>query len=576
MRQKAMPISIRQSAPREPERPPTRPRLPRRKSRFMDWILTVPVLLLVPAIVVPLIVASAASPTLRVEGHAAAGARVHVSGLRFPAHATVLLRWDGSDVAWLPPTGTDRRGQFREAIRLPASMSPGNHRVDAVVKGNDESPVATATVNIGTSSNDETAAATATSSGSQAGPTATEVPTPTAAVTAAPTAVPATPAPTSVPTAEPTPAPPPPASTGVVGYGARTAGGSGGSVIAVTNLADSGAGSLRAALSAQGSRTVVFRVGGTISLGGDIVIKNPYLTVAGETAPAPVVIKGGAVKVNTHDVILRYLRMRPGDEPGSTTTPANTDAVTINGMTSEVYNVVLDHLTMLWAPDIGGLAVLGNVHDVTIQNSIMGEGLYLSRHPEATAAAGGHSMAMNATQLDPSVHWPTRLTMVHNLFTTSNTRMPRFEGAECVDLVNNVIYNWGSDSAHGNPRSINVVGNWFRSGPLTTRYEVWRAQPSTVTPNLFSASVYLAGNSADGFQYTVNAPASQLSGQMRCGGLSVGASAATNAYSFVLSNVGAVRPWRDTVDARIINNVVNRSGQYFNGVGYPAPNPYWP
>jgi pectate lyase len=387
-------------------------------------------------------------------------------------------------------------------------------------------------------------------------------PTPTARATPKPTAKPKSPA----------PKPPPP--VGTAGYGAGTRGGAGGRLIAVTNLNDSGAGSLRAAMAANGPRTVVFRVGGLLSLKSDLVIKSPYITVDGSTAPqGGVVIRDGMLKVLSHDVIVRDLRLRPSDQVAQ---PADDDAVTLNGLSGEVYNVVLDHLTMLWGPDIGGLSILGNVHDVTVQYSIMGEGLYLSRHPEAVASQSGHSMAASVFQLDPNVHWPERITFHHNLFTTSDQRMPVVQGAECVDLVNNVIYNWGNKGLHGNPRAMNVVGNWFRSGPETTRKLVYEWQHHSANPNPYPASVYLSGNAADGFAYEVEAPAGVIRKSLACGSLSVRASAAKTAYAVVLGSVGVTRPNRDVVDQRIIGNVQGRRGTFFNGAGYPAPNPYYP
>jgi hypothetical protein len=295
--------------------------------------------------------------------------------------------------------------------------------------------------------------------------------------------------------------------------------------------------------------------------------------VAGETAPGAVVIKGDSVKIQTSEVIVRHLRFRSGDGGNA---PDAIDSLTINGLDELVSNVVLDHLTMIWGPDIGGLAILGDVRNVTVQNSIMGEGLYLSRHLEAVESQGGHSMAFNASQLNAGTPWPQRLTLYRNLFTTSDARMPRFQGAECVDLVNNVIYNWGQDSAHGNPRSLNIVNNWYRSGPETERYTIWRVQTSVVVPNVFNGGVHLAGNVADGFSQEIDAPPAQLATGVRCGGLSVAAGSADAAYSAVLGSVGATLPIRDAVDERIVANVVRRTGTFFNGSGESAPNPYWP
>src|SRR6187455_3667952 len=101
---------------------------------------------------------------------------------------------------------------------------------------------------------------------------------------------------------------------GAMGFGTDTPGGRGGKVIYVTNLDDSGAGSLRAALADASPRTVLFKVSGTITLSSDIMVKKPYLTIAGQTAPGEgVQIRGAMIKVATHDVVIRYLKMRPGD-----------------------------------------------------------------------------------------------------------------------------------------------------------------------------------------------------------------------------------------------------------------------
>ena len=107
-------------------------------------------------------------------------------------------------------------------------------------------------------------------------------------------------------------------------------------------------------------------------------------------------------------------------------------------------------MSLLWGPDIGGLAILGNVHDVTVQNSIIGEGLFHSRMP-ASQNREGHSMGANIVAMDPRQTPPQRITFYRNLFTTSDSRMPRLQGARCVDLVNNMIYNWGTSRGDRQP-----------------------------------------------------------------------------------------------------------------------------
>ncbi len=360
----------------------------------------------------------------------------------------------------------------------------------------------------------------------------------------------------------------------IVGYGRRTVGGAGGVRRVVTNLKDSGRGSLRAALEAKGRRRVYFRVAGTIRLRSPIRIKHPYITVYGGSANRPgITIRSEAIVVGTHDVILRNLRLRPGAGGSS---PSDTDALTISGGHRPVRNVVIDHVTMLWGPDIGGLAILGEVSHVTVQNSIMGEGLYLSPHPEGTRRNGGHSTAVNIAQMDRGEPSPRRITFWHNLFTTSDTRMPRLQGAKCVDVVNNVIFNWGTHPASGNPRSLNLVGNWYRRGPRTERLRIWVSQKSDVAPRLVVDSIYQRGNVTDGFRFARGGAAKVFAGTPRCGGLSVRRRSASDAYAAVRASAGATTPVRDSVDRRIMRNLDNRAGKYFNSRRFPRPNPYWP
>jgi pectate lyase len=365
-----------------------------------------------------------------------------------------------------------------------------------------------------------------------------------------------------------------------VGFGTNTPGGRGGRIIYVTNLDNSGPGSLRRALTASGPRIVLFRVSGTITLKQDIDIKEPYLTIAGQTAPGEgVQIRGAHIRIATHDIIIRYLKVRSGDLQNSSS-EGNRDAITINHL-NQAYNIVIDHSTMIWGPDIGGLSFLHGAHDATVSYSIMGEGLYLSHHPEADVASDGHSMSMNITELDAAVP-PRRITAHHNLLTTSADRNPRVIGGINIDIVNNVIYNWKNSSSQGNPRSLNLVNNIYIRGPMTSdpsAHFVWR--PSVEDGgSMHYRSVYETGNVTEGF------------GRRRIGPMDVYTSKLFTPYSMpqedspriaydkVLRDAGAnlqvsgtmgyFRTMRDSVDQRIIDNVFNRTGSFFNGIDYDA------
>jgi pectate lyase len=358
-----------------------------------------------------------------------------------------------------------------------------------------------------------------------------------------------------------------PAFPGADGYGSRTPGGRGGRIIYVTNLNDSGDGSLRAALEAEGPRIVLFAVGGTITLQDDIKIVHPYLTIAGQTAPGDgVQIKGAMLVVRTHDVVIRYLRVRPGDE-ANRSLPQERDAITLAGGGAEVKRVVIDHCSLTWGPDIGGLSMLVDVHHVTIQNTIMGEGLYLSRHPEGRLAQDGHSMGASIFQLDPEKYgpfYPRKITMHHNLFTSSNIRMPMIIGAEWVDLINNVIYNWGKKAASGNPRKLNLINNIFIRGPQTEKLEAWSPHLHSTTPDFFPESVFEQGTVTEGFTTIRGTPELVYAPTRFESRLISNEQTAEEAYQSVLENVGATLPARDSGDTRIIDNLVARAGKFLN------------
>lgn len=381
-----------------------------------------------------------------------------------------------------------------------------------------------------------------------------------------------TPAPTALPSATPKPSSSAPAtpSSAVVGYGNGTVGGAQGQDYCVTSLADRGPGTLRELVAKPGPKTIRFCVAGTLDLDGDIDITTPYLTIDGSTAPASgVQIKGGMLKVvpPAHDVIFRYLKVRPGDETNSSSNN-DRDAIFLNGLQGRVYNVVIDHCTLIWGPDIGGLAILGNVEDVTVQYTIMGEGLYLSNHYEGIIADGqsGHSMGASVFQLHPNVAPARRLTYYRNLFTTADRRMPVIQGAEQVDLINNVIYNWERNPPGGNPRSLNMVGNVLKKGPQTAgELVVWRPQPHSANPTYYSQSVYEANNLTMGFSHARGEAGSAIYRSAPIGAYSVQPSDTLATYDMVLSQAGATLPLRDVVDTRIISNVRNGTNVLPNG-----------
>jgi pectate lyase len=363
-----------------------------------------------------------------------------------------------------------------------------------------------------------------------------------------------------------------------MGFGTDTPGGRKGQIIYVTNLSDSGYGSLRSALMTRGRRLVLFRVSGTITLKDDIHIQEPYLTIAGQTAPGEgVQIRGAHLRIEAHDVIIRHLKVRSGDLENDSD-QENRDAITINNM-DQAYNIVIDHSTLIWGPDIGGLSFLSGTHDATVSYSIMGEGLYLSHHPEGIQATDGHSMSMNITELDSPVP-PRRITAHHNLLTTSADRNPRIIGGENIDIVNNVIYNWSHSSGQGNPRSLNLINNNYIRGPMTSNplaFFIWMPKVED-GGSLHYSSVYETGNVTEGFMRKRKGPLLVYTNTRFTPYSMPKEDPPLLAYDKVLRGAGAnlqvgaptgeFRTIRDSVDERIIDNVVNRTGSFFNGIDY--------
>ncbi len=335
--------------------------------------------------------------------------------------------------------------------------------------------------------------------------------------------------------------------TGAEGAGKFTAGGRGGKVIEVTNLNDSGEGSLRAAIDTRGARTVVFRVSGTILLKSDLKIKNDSITIAGQTAPGDgICIRDFQTVVDANEVIIRYLRFRLGDE-----TQRDTDAIW--GRLRK--NIIIDHCSMSWSVDECG-SFYGN-ENFTMQWCILSESLYMSTHPKGAHGYGGIWGGINA-----SFH--------HNLLAHHSSRNPRFSGGETtpctnVDFRNNVIFNWGFNSAYGGEAGkINMVANYFKSGPATKS----GVRNRIVAIDDAAGKWFIKDNYMHGYPEITNdnwlggvqggsAKNSAIRLQEPNPFIPINEHSAIGAFNHVLSNAGALLPKRDAIDSRIVNEVLS-------------------
>lgn len=337
---------------------------------------------------------------------------------------------------------------------------------------------------------------------------------------------------------------------GAEGYGRHSQGGRGGVIIPVTNLEDSGPGSLRACIEASGPRVCVFRVAGVIRFTTKRpIIRNPYLTIAGQTAPGGGILvthAGGTdgftpiVVKNTHDVIIRHIRVRL--DKMATERASNAAFLVENSQ-----NVILDHVSGAWAPD-ENIAGHRQNDNVTISWSIFAEGI--PKHDKCALLAS-----------DPS--GPQRLSFVKNICAHNGDRNPdiNFPPDSCVEVANNILYNGKSDftevwESHGGS-PVNIVNNYFKSGPDTRpdRFAIV-VQSSDSTG---SAKIYQAGNKYDGSIQLIAPNAQHAIVDSPVCPFASNIMSAAEAYTKVLALAGALP--RDSIDARITDEVRNRTGK---------------
>jgi len=346
---------------------------------------------------------------------------------------------------------------------------------------------------------------------------------------------------------------------GAVGFGVDTRAGRGGRVIAVTHLQDHGPGSLREALeNATGPRTVVFEVAGYIDLQQRLVVKHPFVTIAGQTAPSPgVTVRYNTFRIATHDVLLQHLRVRVGGRDYRGQAP---DGLQVIGEADSVYNVVVDHCSISWAIDENvGFATSGS-HDVTISNCIIAEGLRRSSHMR-----GGTSMGALVPEHNQ------RLAFIGNLFAHNNIRNPKWSG-DCTGVVaNNLIYDVQNvpdlqPRPPTGPSLLSIVGNHVVPGHTLTRVatRAFINQPGAAP----GTRVYVKDNVCDGctgrwqddvVEYRGGSPGVQADAPPVWPEGFV-AMPGSQTMESVLASAGA-RPWdRDAADARVVQSVRDRSG----------------
>lgn len=349
------------------------------------------------------------------------------------------------------------------------------------------------------------------------------------------------------------------------GYGRFAIGGRGGKVYEVTNLNDSGPGSLREAVEAKGPRTVVFRVGGVIELKSKLVVRHPYLTVAGQTAP------GDGICVtnytfgcsDTHDVIIRHVRIRIGDATGTTQ-----DGCGARGSD----HCIFDHCSISWSIDEGFSSREGR--NLTVQHCIISEALNIADHKKYQPGKG-HSFAASISGNVGSFH--------HNLLANCTGRNWSLAGgldrtgqklAGRLDIRNNIVYNWRDRTTDGGVRELNFVNNYYLPGPATRVFTLLKPDPGDPERGM---RAHMTGNvivdktefDADNWKAYVG-PADGKAKVKSDNPLFepfVKTDSAKEAFTKVLADAGATLPKQDVIDRRILSEVRKREHTYTGSKG---------
>jgi hypothetical protein len=389
---------------------------------------------------------------------------------------------------------------------------------------------------------------------------------------------------------------------GAAGFGTTTVAGSGrgtspanAAIIKVTNLNDSGTGSLRACMTASGPRTCVFEVAGYINLITKIAVKTPNLSVFGQTAPSPgIQVRDGSIVVQADDVLIQHIASRPGDrnlptDGGSGLKASERDGMGVWGVSSSdsVERVVFDHVSITWGMDESFSTYTGvngtadgttPIRNVTISNSLVAEGLNNSNHGDTE---GKHSMF---SLLGSNCK---NFTYYRNLVANSNGRHIRMKSNSDIEFLNNYVYNfantstsgynqWNMDySSSGPANRINFMNNFYRRGPTTADTSSPVFFFSSLTP--LASRVYVSHNISTNTRPTdsgsewliANANGKGLPSSMQAtspafalSNAAASLEAPENLLTTLVPDVGA-RPWnRYPHDARIVNEVVTNTGTH--------------
>jgi hypothetical protein len=332
---------------------------------------------------------------------------------------------------------------------------------------------------------------------------------------------------------------------GAVIAGTATHGGAvpGGTIVHVTSLADAGAGSLRDALATRGPKVVVFDVGGVIHLASDLKVSTAQTTIAGQSAPSPVTLTGGSLRLRANDLVVQHIAVRPGPGP----TPeinGNRDSITIGGGEHAVRDIRVENVSVSWSVD-ENIDIAGNTQNIAVRNSIVAEALNNAGHPK-----GHHSMGMLINKDNQGV------AVTGNLFVSNVFRNPVIARGSSAFVGYNLIANPEQNAIHfydvagATPLKASIVGNIVAPGPNTDK-NVTAVQIPDDMSKLADAQIYLSGNTAPAGPVTNKGNFTLANTPPVTGPAAPPASVRT----WVLGHAGAWPSDRDPVDSRIVAGI---------------------
>ncbi len=379
-----------------------------------------------------------------------------------------------------------------------------------------------------------------------------------------------------------------PAFPGATGAGIDTVGGRGGAVYKVTNLNDTGPGSLREAVTTSGARYVVFDVSGNINLKTILTIKQPYLTLAGETSPGGIAISGKQFNIGTHDVIVRHFRFRSG---GHEYDGDNSDGDSLslwgeNWGGVSVFNVIVDHCSVTWGTD-ETFSVTGGSTNTTIQYCLIAEGLNYakgsSRHSKGLMVSGKYNFDTEVSLYRNYIaHVDDRAPLLYNPEASAHSSVPTY----LVEGSNNVVYNWkgGNRPGNGGDAPVNWVNNYAKEGLNSNRQDFifeYANRLATAKPMIYISGNIGTGRGPGDAEWLVSEDwhAILLSNAWQKSTpwpMDVTLPSEVMTYTLaktIVAESGATVPIRDSVDERIVNSFAAGTGTIPDNVSYPGD---WP